>query len=121
VKEQEYSDSRIDNVILFENLIIVSQLGNVFYTDANHGISWKLLPGNIRMIKRYSNRLYGINADRQIVVFDNQLAPRIINKTPLHSSPLDFAAFNGSVFVLDDKYGVYKVNSDEFQFVYPEI
>ena len=83
VKEQEYNDSRTDNVILFENLIIVSQLGSVFYTDAN-SISWKLLPGNITRIKSYLNTLYGINIDRQIVVFDNQLNPSNINKTTQH-------------------------------------
>lgn len=120
VKEQKDNDSRINNVILFENLIIVAQLGSVFYTDAN-SISWKLLAGDITRVKRYLNTLYGINADRQIVVFDNQLSPSIINKTPLHSTPVDFALFNGNVFVLDDKYGVYKINSHEFQFVYPEI
>lgn len=122
VKELIHDDSRINNALLFNNLIIVSQSEKFFYSDKNN-ISWKPLPGNIIKIELDipSNTLYGINADRKVIVFNNKLTPTILNDKALNNMPLGFKVFNGNAFILDEKYGVYFINAKEFRFAYPEI
>ncbi len=115
------SDNRIEKVVLYRDHIVVNQNGKVFQSS-RESLRWKNFDG-VNLIdfgidlKR--NILYGITDKLQVVTFDLELKPILLQQSTLYAPPLDIKCQEGNVFILDQNYGVYQISDKDFVFTYP--
>lgn len=112
-----------NKIILWNNYLVIKQLGHVFYSDKSD-VQWKTFPMKLIdfTLDEQTGILYAINDKLQAVTFGSPDEYRILKDTPCRYRPIDMQVANQSLFVLsiavdkeslDKNYFVYKINSKE--------
>lgn len=114
------SDNRIEEILLWDNYIIVNQYNQVFYSEADT-IEWKPFP-----IKVYdfeldtdSNTLLVVGDSSNIFAFTSPTEYKLYANLSLSGNVHDFKVVNGSLFILSGNNVVYKVQKNELKKLFP--
>ncbi|WP_299684366.1 hypothetical protein [uncultured Dokdonia sp.] len=115
IKEDDnsYSDDRIEKIRFWKNYIVVDQNGQIFYTDKNN-IDWKPFSETIIdfEINKNSQELYAITNDGKVISFTTPATFKPITKQRLTTRPLNIKVVNQSLYIINNKYEVYRVNTN---------
>lgn len=120
VNDDGYSDNRISKIFLWGEYIVVKQKDHIYYANANK-VEWQKFPIDIVNFEldRSAVKLYAITKSREAVVFSNPLNFKKLAKGKLDAYPLDLKVVKHNLFVLDSKYHIYKITSNEFKHTIP--
>lgn len=110
---------RIENIAMAEGLLVVEQEGRVF-RSAPDRVDWKaFVPELVTFaVDRSTGRMVGVTKDLWLVQFDASLAATRLADEPLRSRPLSVQSVGGTVMVLDENYGIYRVAEGRLEFGY---
>lgn len=116
VSKEGSADARINKIVLWNNYLVVNQDGNIFYTDS-HNIQWKKFPVSIISFSfdDKSNTLFAITDNLKIISFFSPGKFIFVSNRSLASPPINIKAINGALFVIDNFYDIYKIDSKIFK------
>ncbi len=106
-----YVDNRISRVAIWKKYLVVSQNGQIFYSDKDN-IDWKPFASNLFDFDfdKTTNQLFAVTSDLKILSFFTPSNYSQFTNYSLVNYPIDIKAVNGSLFVVIRGYDVYKVN-----------
>jgi len=111
VNESDYSDDRIEKIVLWNNMIVVNQNGHIYYT-ASDKIDWQQFPVKVFdfELDKDSKVLFAVTDSLKISCFTTPTKFHLLTDKKLLSFPIDMKVVNHSLFVVTGGYDVYKIN-----------
>lgn len=109
----EYSDHRIEKVLIWNNYFVVNQNGYIYYTESDN-IDWKSFPIKVYdfELDNDSKNIFVISDSLKIFSFTSPTKFQPLTEKGLSSYPIDIKAVNGSLFIVSNDYQVYKISTN---------
>ncbi len=104
--------ARIKKIRILGNNYIINQQGNIFITDSN-SINWTYLPEIIDFEVTEDEKLYTINKDLSISLYNCDFTKKWQSDQVLKNKPRAIEVKNNNLFALTQDY-IYKINPNDF-------
>ena len=119
INDRGYGD-KIEKVLIWNDFIVVNQSGFIHYTKA-YKIDWQPFPMKVYdfELDKETNILFAITDSLKVITLSSPTEFELLTEQRLLSFPLDLQVINHSLFIVSNKYDVYKVNKNGVTYAIP--